>query len=36
MVEKKIKDLGTKLSEVDKEKKSAEVALVGAEKQVED
>ena len=33
---KKIKDLGTKLTEVDKEKKSVEIALAGTEKQAED
>ena len=32
MVEKKIKDLKTKLIEVDRKKKSAEVALASAEK----
>ena len=33
---KKIKDLGTKLTEVDREKKRAEIALAGTEKQAED
>ena len=36
MVEKKIKDLGTKLTEPDREKKSAETALAGTEKQAKD
>ena len=36
VVEKKIKDLGTKLTEVDRERKSAKVALASAEKQAED
>ena len=36
MVEKKIKDLKTKLIEVDRKKKSAEAALASAEKQVDD
>ena len=36
MVEKKIKDLGTKLIEVDREKKSVETTLAGTEKQAED
>ena len=36
MAEKKIKDLGTKLTEPDREKKSAETALAGTEKQAKD
>ena len=32
VAEKKIKDLNTKLTEANRERKSAEVALVGAEK----
>lgn len=36
MEKKKIKDPGTKLTEGDKERKSAESALAGAEKQAED
>ena len=36
MAEKKIKDLGTKLTEPDREKKSAETALASTEKQTED
>ena len=32
IVEKKIKDLGTKLTEADKERKSAEATLAGAKK----
>ena len=36
ITEKKIKDLGTKLTEADRERKSAEAALAGAKKQVED
>ena len=35
LAKKKIKNLVTKLTEADRERKSAEVALVGAEKQVE-
>ena len=36
IAEKKIKDLGTKLIEADRERKSAEPALAGAKKQAED
>ena len=36
VVEKRIKNLGTKLTEADRERKSVEVALVGIEKQAED
>ena len=36
VVEKKIKDLGTKLTKADREKKSAEAALANSEKQAED
>ena len=36
VAEKKIKDLGTKLTETDREKKSVEAAFAGFEKQVED
>ena len=36
MAKKKTKDLGTKLTEVDRERKSAEVALANAEKQAND
>ena len=36
MVEKKIKDLKTKLIEVDRKKKSAEAALASAKKQADD
>ena len=36
VVEKKIKDLGTKLTKADREKKSAEAALASSEKQAED
>lgn len=36
IAEKKIKDLDTKLAEADRERKSAEAALAGAEKQAED
>ena len=36
MAEKKIKDLGTKLTEADREKKNTEAALAGAEKQAKD
>ena len=35
VAEKRIKDLGTKLTEADRERKSAEAALAGAEKQAE-
>nr|POF07888.1 hypothetical protein CFP56_27468 [Quercus suber] len=36
VAKKKIKDIGTKLTEADREKKSDEVALASAEKQAED
>nr|POE95288.1 hypothetical protein CFP56_05650 [Quercus suber] len=36
MAKKKIKDLNTKLTEADRERKSAKATLVGAERQVED
>ena len=36
VAEKRIKELNTKLTEEDRERKSAEAALVGAKKQVED
>lgn len=36
VAKKRIKDLGTKLTEADRERKSAEAALAGAKKQVED
>ena len=36
VVEKRIKVLGTKLTEADRERKSAEAALTGAKKQAED
>jgi len=36
MAKKRIKDLGIKLTEVDRERKSVEVALASAEKQIED
>ena len=36
VVEKNIKDLGTKLTKADREKKSAEAALASSEKQAED
>ena len=36
VAEKKIKDLGTKLIEANRERKSAEAALADVEKQVED
>ena len=36
MAEEKIKDLSTKLTEANRKRKSVEVALAGAEKQVED
>ena len=36
MAEKKIKDLGIKLTEADRERKSAEAVLAGAEKQAKD
>ena len=36
VVEKKIKDLGTKLTEADRERKSAEATLASAKKQAED
>ena len=36
MVEKRIKDLNTKLNEANRERKSVEVALVGAKKQAKD
>lgn len=36
MAEKKIKELSTKLIEVDRERKRAEAALAGAEKQAKD
>ena len=36
MAEKKIKDLGIKLTEADRERKSAEAVLVGAEKEAKD
>ena len=36
MAEKKIKDLGTKLTEADRKKKNTEAALAGAEKQAKD
>ena len=36
MAKKKTKDLGTKLTEVDRERKSVEAALASAEKQAKD
>ena len=36
VAEKRIKELNTKLTEADREGKSAKAALTGAEKQVED
>ena len=36
MAEKKIKDLGAKLTKADKERKSVEAALADVEKQAED
>nr|POE86239.1 hypothetical protein CFP56_07047 [Quercus suber] len=36
VAEKRIKELNTKLIDADRERKSAEVALAGVEKQVED
>lgn len=36
VAEKRIKELNTKLTEADREGKSAKTALTGAEKQVED
>lgn len=36
VAEKKIKDLWTKLTEVDRERKSVEATLAGAKKQAED
>ena len=36
VAKKRIKDLGTKLTEAIRERKSAEAALAGAKKQVED
>ena len=36
MAEKKIKDLGIKLTEADRERKSAEAVLAGAKKEAKD
>ena len=36
MAEKRIKELNTKMTKADRERKSTEAALAGAEKQVED